>query len=143
MNLFSEILSTKNTELTPQTRMRMADLATAIVKENWNKDMPGYIKVEYLLGEEGLRSSDWIRVLHNDAGNGYGNYVLPEVGSEVLVGFIMGDQTNAVVLGCLYNGENQLQQDVANKDNSKKNFRTKGGHEIVLDETKDKEKNTK
>lgn len=122
--------------------MRMADLATAIVKENWNKDMPGYVKVEYLLGEEGQRSSDWIRVLHSYAGKEYGEYLLPEVGSEVLVGFIMGDHTNGVVLGCLYNSENKLPKDTADKDNSKKSILTKGGHEIVLDETKDKEKIT-
>lgn len=140
MDLFSEILTTKHTELTPQTHMRMADLATAIVKENWNKDMPGYVKVEYILGETGQKMSDWMRVLHGYAGNGYGAYVLPEVGSEVLVGFIMGDKTNGVVLGCLYNSQNKLPSNTADKENSQKSLKTKGGHTIVLDETKDKEK---
>ena len=140
MDLFTEILSTKSTDSTPQTRMKRAELATAVVKENWNQELPGYVKVEYVLGEEGERSSDWVRVLHSYAGNGYGTYLLPEVGSEVLVGFIMGDQSNAVVLGCLHNSENKLPEQTANQENFIKKIRTKGEHEIILSEEKGKEK---
>lgn len=140
MDLFSEILATRHTETAPAARLKMANLATAVVKENWNEELPGYVKVEYVLGEEGEKNSDWLRVLHGYAGNGYGSYALPEIGSEVLVGFVMGDLDNGVVLGCLHGTSNKLPTETADKENSKKQFRTKGGHQICFYEEKGKEK---
>ena len=113
MDLFKEILDTKTSSSSPRFRMQMADLATAVVKENWDKEHPGCVKVEYILGADGAKTSDWIRVLHGYAGKGFGSYALPEIGSEVLVGFIMGDMENAVVLGCLHNSENPLPEKTA------------------------------
>lgn len=140
MDLFQDILSTKNDSSTPQSRMKASELATAVVKENWNQELPGHVKVEYVLGEEGERSSDWIRVLHGYAGNEFGSYALPEIGSEVLVGFILGDSSNAVVLGCLHNSDSKIPENVASQDNTVKQFKTKGGHEINCYEEKGKEK---
>ena len=63
MDLFKEILDTKTSSSSPRFRMQMADLATAVVKENWDKEHPGCVKVEYILGADGAKTSDWIRVL--------------------------------------------------------------------------------
>ena len=142
MDLFKEILDTKTSASAPEFRMKMADLATAVVKENWNKEYPGCVKVEYVLGVKGAKTSDWIRVLHGYAGKGFGSYALPEIGSEVLVGFIMGDMENAVVLGCLHNSESPLPEKTADEKNTIKQFKTKGGYELVLSEEKGKEKLT-
>ena len=49
MDLFKEILDTKTSSSSPRFRMQMADLATAVVKENWDKEHPGCVKVEYIL----------------------------------------------------------------------------------------------
>ena len=46
MDLFKEILDTKTSSSSPRFRMQMADLATAVVKENWDKEHPGCVKVE-------------------------------------------------------------------------------------------------
>lgn len=140
MDLFKEILDTKASSSAPEFRRQMADLATAIVKENWDKEHPGCVKVEYILGMKGAKTSDWIRVLHGYAGKGFGSYALPEIGSEVLVGFIMGDMENAIVLGCLHNSESPLPEKTANEANTIKEIRTKGGYELVLSEEKGKEK---
>lgn len=140
MDLFKEILDTKASSSAPEFRRQMADLATAIVKENWDKEHPGCVKVEYILGVKGAKTSDWIRVLHGYAGKGFGSYALPEIGSEVLVGFIMGDMENAIVLGCLHNSESPLPEKTANEANTIKEIRTKGGYELVLSEEKGKEK---
>ena len=48
MDLFKEILDTKTSSSSPRFRMQMADLATAVVKENWDKEHPGCVKVEYI-----------------------------------------------------------------------------------------------
>ena len=42
-----------------------------------------------------------------DAGDGYGAVFVPDVGQEVLVGFVDGDPATPVVLGSLYNGSQQ------------------------------------
>ena len=68
MDLFKEILDTKTSSSSPRFRMQMADLATAVVMENWDKEHPGCVKVEYILGADGAKTSDWIRVLHGYAG---------------------------------------------------------------------------
>lgn len=55
MDLFKEILDTKASSSAPEFRRQMADLATAIVKENWDKEHPGCVKVEYILGVKGAK----------------------------------------------------------------------------------------
>lgn len=140
IDVFSELIfDNKVNNSSSSTTM---NLVTAIVKENWNDEYKGYVKVEYILGEEGQKTSDWVRVLQSYAGNQYGSYIIPEIGSEVLVGFIKGDFDNPVIIGCLYNPENQIQSELPNKDNSIKSFKTKGGHEVVFSEEKNKEKIT-
>lgn len=71
MDLFKEILDTKASSSAPEFRRQMADLATAIVKENWDKEHPGCVKVEYILGVKGAeKPRTGIRVLHGYAGKG-------------------------------------------------------------------------
>lgn len=115
-------------------------IATGIVKENWDQDHQGMVKVELLLGETGKTTTDWIRVMQPYAGNGFGEYFLPEINTEVVLGFNNGDPDSAIVLGCLWNQVDKIPQNTANKDNSVKSIITKGGHKIIFDETKDKEK---
>lgn len=140
MNFISDVLSAADKSLMPQNRQRSSELQTAVVKENWNDQFPGCVKVEYILGEDGKYSSDWIRVLQPYAGNEYGEYFLPEIGSEVLVAFVSGDMNCPVVLGCLYSSKNKLPANVADKENSVKYLKTKGGHELRISEEKGKEK---
>lgn len=48
--------------------------------------------------------SAWIRVMQwGNAGSSWGNYNLPRVGQEVVVGFLNGDVDTPVVLGSVYN----------------------------------------
>ena len=54
------------------------------------------------------KASTWLRVSQGWAGNGYGQFILPRVGMEVLVSFINGDPDRPIITGCLFNGNNQL-----------------------------------
>lgn len=118
-----------------------SSILTGIVKNNWNKDYPGHVQVELLMGgEEGKTTLQWVRVMQPYCGNGYGDFFVPEIDTEVVVGFLGGDISSPVVLGCLWNKKDQLPEGKANDKNSVKSIRTKGGHEILFDETKDKEK---
>lgn len=109
-------------------------IVTGTVKENWNADFPGRVKVELVLGEEGKNVTGWIPVSMPYCGNGHGSYALPEVGAEVVVAFVMGNRNCPIVIGSLWNNKNKLPEETANDKNTIKRFRTKGGCELVFED---------
>jgi len=119
---------------------KTAGITTGEVKENWNKEYPGMVKVEFFLGEQGKTLTGWLRVVQSYAGNGYGAYWLPEVGDEVVLGFNQGDANRPYVLGSLWNNVDKLPPNTATEKNHVKRVKTKGGHEIVFEEEKGKER---
>lgn len=141
MNFYDELLSDKKEEKT-YPEITAPGLLNAIVKDIWDKDHMGMIKVEYLMGEKDKKTSDWVRVMTGYGGNGFGNYWLPEIGTEVLVGFINGNMNMPVVLGCLWNGTDKLPEGAASEKNETKTVMTKGGHKITFTETENKGKIT-
>lgn len=110
-----------------------------IVKENWEKEHPGMIKVEYFLGEKGKNLTGWVPVAVPYAGKEYGSYALPEVGSEVVLAFQMGDRNCPIAIGCIWSKKNTLPKETANNKNTVKKLRTKGGCEILFSEEGGKE----
>ena len=128
-------------EMYSENRFYCNSILTGIVKNNWNKDFPGHVQVELLMGgDEGKTTLQWVRVMQPYCGNEYGDFFIPEIDTEVVIGFLAGDISSPVVLGCLWNKKDKLPNGKANDKNSVKSIRTKGGHEILFDETKDKEK---
>jgi uncharacterized protein involved in type VI secretion and phage assembly len=115
-------------------------IVTGIVKENYNENFPGKVLVEMYFGEKGKTSTEWIRVMQPYCGKEFGEYFIPEVGTEIVLGFNLGEINKPIVLGCLWNDIDKLPPNLANQENSIKSIKTKGGHEITFDETKDKEK---
>lgn len=115
-------------------------VVTGTVKENYDKDNPGKIKVELFLGEEGLNVTGWIPVMTPYAGNKYGAFALPEVGDEVVVAFNMGDVNCPIVIGSLWSGKNVHPDTTVTEKNMTKRFYTKGNNEITIDDTADKQK---
>lgn len=115
-------------------------LAVGVVRENWDKDHPGKLKVELMLGEKEKNVLDWISVASPYAGKEFGAYLLPEIGDQVLVGFVYGRIKSAYVIGCLWNQTNTLPKDSANEKNTQKIFLTKGGNQICISDEKEKEK---
>ena len=114
-------------------------IITGLVKENWDEDHPGMVKVEYFLGEVGKNLTGWVPVAVPYAGNQYGYYALPEVGTEVVLAFQMGNRNSPIVLGCIWNRQNTLPGDTANENNTMKKLLTKGGCEIRFSEEEGKE----
>ena len=114
-------------------------IITGLVKENWDEEHPGMVKVEYFLGEPGKNLTGWVPVAVPYAGNQYGYYALPEVGTEVVLAFQMGNRNSPIVLGCIWNRQNALPEETANENNTMKKLLTKGGCEIRLSEEEGKE----
>jgi uncharacterized protein involved in type VI secretion and phage assembly len=63
------------------------------------------VKLHGFFGPDNQDSSIWARVTTPFAGSGYGAVLLPDVGHQVVVGFVGGDPNYPIVLGALYTGE--------------------------------------
>ena len=71
-------------------------------------DKYGRVKVQFHWDREGQndsKSSCWIRVSQNWAGNKWGAFFFPRVGQEVLVEFINGDPDQPIISGAVYNAD--------------------------------------
>jgi len=134
MGMFEELLV-----MNTAAEDRVFSVTTALVKENWNKDYPGMVKVEMFLGETGKNITGWVPVMTMYGGKNHGYYALPEVGSEVVVAFNMGDRNCPIVIGSLWNNNNTLPSDTATEKNLIKRFKTKGGCEVVFNDEENKQ----
>ena len=107
-------------------------LLLGTVKENYDADHPGMLKVTLpALGVEGDETF-WARMTTPYAGKDYGSYFLPEIGDAVVVGFIGGDPQSPVVLGCFWHSTNTLPADTVTEKNEQKAIITKGGNSILI-----------
>ncbi len=77
----------------------------------------------------------WSRLATPDAGNNRGIVIRPEVGDEVIVGFINDDPRDVIVLGCLHSSKNVAPIE-AKDDNHQKGWITRSEMKIVLDDDK-------
>ena len=118
---------------------RYFGITTGLVKDNFDKDHPGMIKVEYFLGETGKNVTGWIPVMSPYASTDAGVYFLPEVGAEVVIAFRMGNRNRPIVIGSLWNNKNKRPDNTAVEKNNVKRIRTKAGHDIIFQEEKNKE----
>jgi uncharacterized protein involved in type VI secretion and phage assembly len=96
-------------------------------------DKEGRVKVSFPWFDDGT-VSEWCRVAQPYAGNGYGTTFTPEKGDEVVLGFSHGDMRLPIVIGGLYNGQDK--PPASRTDTvDKKIVRTKGGHELLFDDS--------
>lgn len=78
----------------------------------------------------------WARLASPDAGNGRGYFFRPEIGDEVIVGFINDDPRQAIILGSLYSSEKKPPQKYTKIDNNnyKKGIVSKKGMSINIED---------
>ncbi|MEB3357915.1 MAG: type VI secretion system tip protein VgrG [Synechococcales bacterium] len=77
----------------------------------------------------------WARVATLDAGNKRGSFFRPEIGDEVVLGFINDDPRHPVILGML-NSSNHPAAVVAKDTNHEKGFITRSGMKVFFDDEK-------
>lgn len=94
-------------------------------------DEHGRIKVQFhwdRLGKKNAESSCWLRVATSWAGKGWGMISLPRIGQEVVVAFLEGDPDQPLVVGSVYNAEQQVPYELpANATVSTMKSRSKKG----------------
>lgn len=110
-------------------------LQTGVVtKIDNDPDSENRIKVRLPIiseSEEGL----WARLATLDAGNERGSFFMPEVGDEVIVGFINNDPRDAVVLG-MVNSSALPAPLTAEDSNPRKGFVTRAKLKLIFDDDK-------
>src|SRR6185436_2195283 len=79
----------------------------------------------------------WARLASPDAGKERGFFFRPEVGDEVVVGFLNDDPRQPVILGSLHSSKDAGPKDFKlSKDNLQKGIVTKGGTRIAFTDDK-------
>lgn len=84
-------------------------------------------------GFEGKTPAVWARLAHAYAGNQYGCFVIPEVGDEVIVGFVNNNPKDVVVIGSVYSSKLPPTQKIE-KENKIKGFYSKAQIKIEINE---------
>ncbi|MFC4635113.1 type VI secretion system tip protein VgrG [Dokdonia ponticola] len=77
----------------------------------------------------------WCRVASLDAGDNRGAFFRPEIGDEVIIGFINEDPNDAIVLGMLHSSAKPAPF-TASDDNHEKGFVTRSEMKVVFDDDK-------
>jgi Rhs element Vgr protein len=75
----------------------------------------------------------WARLATADAGDGRGTVIRPEIGDEVVVGFLHGDPGEPVILGALHSSARPAPIAAAD-DNHEKGWVTRNGMRLVFDD---------
>jgi uncharacterized protein involved in type VI secretion and phage assembly len=113
--------------------------AEGIVTDNVDPDELGRIRVKYPVLPD-MPESWWARLIMPMAGRERGWMTIPEVDDEVLVGFMHGSFTDAIVLGSLYNGKDTPPYANEDGDNNLRVFYSRSGHRLVFDDTDGEER---
>ncbi|MEI7076314.1 type VI secretion system tip protein VgrG [Pectobacterium versatile] len=88
------------------------------------------IKIPTLNSESNLI---WARLATYYASSGCGNFFIPEVGDEVIVGCINQDPSNPIILGSLYSSKNKMPNELT-AENNIKTIVTKSKLKVIFDD---------
>lgn len=111
-NSFTCIACSNNMAFTPrppQERPRVWGPQTARVVEVKNPEIAGaHAEVKVQFPWDTSQNSCWARVAQLYAGKKWGGFFVPDVDQEVLIEYINGDPDRPVVVGSVYNEDNQI-----------------------------------
>lgn len=111
-----------------------------VVTNNKDPEKLGRVKIKIPIIDE-KNELDWVRIATLMSGNGYGTLFVPEVGTEVLVAFLMGDIRQPVIIGALWN-KKQKPPSGQDAGNNIRQIVTRSGHEVTFDDSQGKGKIT-
>lgn len=78
----------------------------------------------------------WVRIAAHNTGTIRETFFRPEIGDEVIVGFIDNDPLNAVILGMFQSSEDPSPIDTNDDEEKSISFETTGGNKIKLSDDK-------
>ena len=77
----------------------------------------------------------WARLSNRYASNGIGDFFIPEIGDEVVLGYLNDDPSNPVILGSLYSSSRTPPYDLTAENNTKA-IVTRSKLKVIFDEDK-------
>ncbi|MEM6270414.1 MAG: type VI secretion system tip protein VgrG [Bacteroidota bacterium] len=92
------------------------------------------IRIRLPILQDATDTGIWARMATFYAGVGRGNAVFPEIGDEVLVGFLQDDPRQPVILGALFSQANAPVVAELTDENPQKTFTTVAGMQLLFDE---------
>ena len=116
------------------------EMQTGEVIDNNDEKGLGRVRVQFIWQKDASgedSKTNWIRVASPQGGGSKGFYVLPEKGDQVLVAFEHNHPERAYVLTGMYHGGAKPEHH--DPGNLKKAMKTKGGHQILMNDEKGKE----
>ncbi|MCB0855771.1 MAG: hypothetical protein KDD63_26300, partial [Bacteroidetes bacterium] len=114
----------------PTIRRPWADAQLGVVTENNDPEKQGRVRVQLKWQKEG--TTPWMHYATNHAFSDRGVYFVPEIGDEVIVGFVHGNPEQPYMIGANYHGG--AKPEWADPDNNYKAIKTRSGHTILLDD---------
>lgn len=114
----------------------MNGVVVGLVIDNVDPQKMGRIKVKYPVDHESPPETTWIRQMSPMAGKNRGLVMLPDVGTEVLVGFSYRTMS-PYLMGGLYNGGEDKPKPYANEDGNDdhRRFWSRNSHWLDIDDT--------
>ena len=113
---------------------RLFGLYPALVTDIVDPEGVGRIQVRFpWLGDTGSSVRAWARLVSIYADDDQGWEILPEVGSEVIVGFEAGSVDRPYIVGAVWNGREALPQ-AAEAANDKRLLKTRSGSLLEFDD---------
>ncbi|MEW6428995.1 MAG: type VI secretion system tip protein VgrG [Thermodesulfobacteriota bacterium] len=112
----------------------VSGLQIGVVLSNEDPDGEHRVRVRMPLvhgGEDGA----WARVASLDAGDGRGFFFRPEIGDEVVLGFLNDDPRQAVILGMLHSSAHPAPLE-GSDDNHEKLYQSRAGLRLFFDDDK-------
>jgi uncharacterized protein involved in type VI secretion and phage assembly len=149
MNLF-ELLSTASDQQYSRDR-RIYGVVVGIVEDIRDAEKLGRVKVIFpwlaeqeddtvrIEAKQARAHSYWARISTLMAGKGRGSYFVPDPGDEVLCAFEHGEVDRPVILGALWNREDEPPQEMDGEGkNNLRGLHSRSGHKFVFDDSTDK-----
>lgn len=109
-------------------------ITIGVVVDIKDPDKKNRVKVRLLSRTDSVQETDFIRVMTPAAGKEFGFFDMPEVGDEVLVGFVDGDFTAPYVLGCLWNTKNPAPVKLEEGKNELRVLKSKTAHKLEFND---------
>jgi len=101
------------------------------------------LKYHGMNGQDGDDTSAPARVMMPMASAQYGVHFFPEQGDEVVVGFLVGDTNTPIILGSVYNRDNQPPTEASQStSNDRRTIVSRSGHQLTFDDASGAEKVT-
>lgn len=112
-------------------------ITVGVVTDIKDPDKKNRVKVRLINRTDSTQETDFIRVMSPAVGKEFGLLALPEVGDEVLVGFLDGDYAAPYVLGCLWNTKSPAPAKVQDGKNEVRVWKSKTGHKLEFNDGQD------